>query len=51
MPVAPELQIRAQNRPKPIQQVKLEQSLEVERREGEAAYARRFAACKVLCRP
>lgn len=43
----PRLQIRAQTRPKTIQQVKLEQDLEVERREGEAAYARRFATVKV----
>eukprot|EP00892_Ulva_mutabilis_P002454 jgi/Ulvmu1/12209/UM085_0073.1 len=49
VPVAPQMQMRAQLRPKPTQQVKLEQDIELARREGEAAYARRFA--KVRCPP
>lgn len=38
---------RAKARAKPISQVKLEQDLEIQRREQEAAYAFRFVANKV----
>lgn len=47
VPVAPKLQSRAEMRPKALQHVKLEQSLEISRREVEAAYARRFGGCQV----
>lgn len=47
VPRAPGAQKRAQNRPKPLRQVKQEQELEITRREDEAAFTRRFTLQKV----
>ena len=44
IPLAPQMEARAAARAKPIVQVKLEQELELRRREDEAAFTRRFAA-------
>ena len=47
VPRAPGAERRARNKPKPLQQVKCEQELEISRREDEAAFTRRFALRKV----
>jgi len=46
-PIAMAFEQRAKERPKPISQIKLEQDLELRRREEEAAYAFRFVPNKV----
>jgi hypothetical protein len=48
VPIAPQFEARARRRPKPLAQVKLEQELEIRRRDEDAAFCRRFAARKVL---
>jgi hypothetical protein len=46
-PIEPKFEAREMERPKKLSQVKLEQDLELARREQEGAYALRFAARKV----